>query len=147
MPKMSDYARIYAEWQKNPVVFWEEQAKNLHWEKHPKTTFDANLGAYGRWFVDGECNTCYNAVDRHVENGRGAQNAIIYDSPMAGEKKHITYSQLQEEVATLAAVLQDLHVHELGLFTRLFLVASPQKNSPRALRTPSQNSLWQLLAG
>ena len=69
----------------------------------------SQAGVYGRWFVGAECNTCYNAVDRHVAT-RGDQAAIIYDSPVTDTKRSITYAELQDEVATLAAVLQDMGV-------------------------------------
>src|SRR5690606_26691320 len=62
--------------------------------------------------VGGECNACYNAVDRHVERGRAGQAALIYDSPVTGTKRRYTYAELQDEVATLAAVLADLGVRK-----------------------------------
>lgn len=72
--------------------------------------FDKDSGVYGRWFAGAVCNTCYNAIDRHVERGRGNQAAIIYDSPVTNTKRAITYAELQREVATLAAVLADFGV-------------------------------------
>ena len=66
-------------------------------------------GKRPRWFVGAECNTCYNALDRHVA-ARGGQAAIIYDSPVTNTKRSITYAELQDEVATLAAVLQEMGV-------------------------------------
>ena len=73
--------------------------------------FDRRPGVYGRWFVGALCNTCYNAVDRHVAAGRAEQAAIIYDSPVTGTKRryHLCASS-GDEVAALAAVLQDLGV-------------------------------------
>src|SRR5690606_33587838 len=68
------------------------------------------MGIYGRWFVGAICNTCFNAVDRHVAAGRGSQAAIIYDSPVANTKRTLTYAELQREVAAFAAVLQDFGV-------------------------------------
>ena len=67
--------------------------------------FDPYAGEYGRWFTGAECNTCYNCLDRHVENGRGGQAAIIYDSPITDSKRVISYFELLNEVATFAAVL------------------------------------------
>ncbi len=72
--------------------------------------FDPNAGVYGRWFAGGVCNTCWNAVDRHVMAGRGEQAAIIYDSPLAGEKRTITYHRLQVETQVLAAMLRNFGV-------------------------------------
>ena len=72
--------------------------------------FDKDAGVYGRWFTGASCNTCYNAIDRHVERGRADQPAIIYDSPVTGTKRAITYAELLREVQTLAAILQDFGV-------------------------------------
>ena len=66
-----------------------------------------NKGVYGRWFADGTCNTCYNAIDRHVDGGRADRAAIIYDSPITGNKRSITYRELKAETVALAAVLKD----------------------------------------
>ena len=74
--------------------------------------FDPNAGVYGRWFPDGVCNTCWNAVDRHVMRGRGEQPAIIYDSPLAGTKRIITYDLLLTEMQVLAALLRDFGVEK-----------------------------------
>ena len=67
-------------------------------------------GVYGRWFPDARCNACFNALDRHVEAGRGDQVALYYDSPVTGTKRAITYRELLDETATLGAVLNDLGV-------------------------------------
>ena len=91
----SRYPEVYARWQRDPLGFWGEAADAIDWIEKPKTVFDPNAGVYGRWFPDGVCNTCYNAVDRHVEAGRGTQPAIIYDSPVTGTKQTITYAALQ----------------------------------------------------
>ncbi len=69
-------------------------------------------GVYGRWFVGGVCNTCWNAVDRHVMAGRGDQPAIIYDSPLAGQKRTLTYHRLQVETQVLAAILRNFGVEK-----------------------------------
>ena len=65
--KTSRYPEIYARWQRDPTGFWGEAADAIDWIEKPKTVFDPNAGVYGRWFPDGVCNTCYNAVDRHVD--------------------------------------------------------------------------------
>ena len=106
----SRYRQVYADWQRNPEAFWAEAAREIDWITPPTRIFDAKAGVYGHWFPDAECNTCWNAVDRHVAGGRGAQDAVIYDSPLAGAKRRVTYAQLLDEVSTLAAVLQDLGV-------------------------------------
>ena len=106
----SRYREVYAEWQRNPENFWAEAAREIDWITPPTRIFDAKAGVYGHWFPDADCNTCWNAVDRHVASGRGTQDAVIYDSPLAGAKRRITYAQLLDEVSTLAAVLRDLGV-------------------------------------
>ena len=107
----SRYPEIYARWQRDPLGFWGEAADAIDWIEKPKTVFDPNAGVYGRWFPDGVCNTCYNAVDRHVEAGRGTQAAIIYDSPVTGTKQTITYAALQTKTETLAGILK----HHFGV--------------------------------
>jgi propionyl-CoA synthetase len=108
--RTSRYPEVYAQWRRDPQAFWGEAAQAIDWIEPPKRTFDPDAGIYGRWFVGGVCNTCWNAVDRHVMRGRGEQPAIIYDSPLAGEKRVITYHRLQTETQVLAAMLRDCGV-------------------------------------
>src|ERR1700681_2994177 len=108
--RSSRYHEVYARWQRDPQGFWGEAAAAIDWIEKPKTVFDPNAGVYGRWFVGGVCNTCFNAVDRQVNAGRGEQTAIIYDSPLAGTKRTIIYHRLLTETQVLAAMLRDLGV-------------------------------------
>src|ERR1700748_3804029 len=108
--RSSRYPEVYARWQRDPQGFWAEAAEEIDWFEKPKAAFDANAGIYGRWFPGGVCNTCFNAVDRHVDAGRGDQTAIIYDSPLAGQKRSITYHRLLTEVQVLGGMLRDLGV-------------------------------------
>ena len=102
---MATYADVYDSWKADPEGFWMEAAKAIDWDKEPsKALFDDNAPLY-EWFSDGMVNTCYNAVDRHVEAGRGDQTAIIYDSPITDTKSTITYAELQDKVARLAGGL------------------------------------------
>jgi propionyl-CoA synthetase len=110
--RRSRYHDIYARWQRDPQGFWGEAAQDVDWIEPPKQVFDPNAGVYGRWFVGGVCNTCWNAVDRHVMQGRGEQLALIYDSPLAGAKRTITYHRLQVETQVLAAILRNLGVEK-----------------------------------
>ncbi|TYR34599.1 propionyl-CoA synthetase [Mesorhizobium microcysteis] len=103
----SRYHDVYAGWKSDPEAFWAEAARGIDWITAPRAVFDPEAGVYGRWFVDGVCNTCFNAVDRHVEGGRADQLALVYDSPITGAKKSFTYAQLKQEVVALAAVLRD----------------------------------------
>jgi propionyl-CoA synthetase len=79
----SRYFATYAQWKADPIGFWAGAADGIDWVSRGETVFDPSAGAYGRWFPGWTCNTCYNAVDRHAD-GRGAQTAIIYDSPVTG---------------------------------------------------------------
>ena len=107
---MSGYRETYDQWRADPQAFWAEAAREISWIKAPEKIFDAEAGVYGRWFPDARVNACYNALDRHVEAGRGDQPAIYYDSPVTGTKRTVTYRELLDETAALAAVLQDLGV-------------------------------------
>ncbi len=104
---MGRYAETYARWKDDPIGFWAEAAKAIDWDEPWHAAFNPEMGVYGRWFAGAWCNTCHNAVDRHVVNGRGDQTAILYDSPVTGVKRHITYVELLDEVATFAAVMAD----------------------------------------
>src|SRR5580698_9018646 len=106
----SRYAESYAQWKADPQAWWAEAAQAIDWYRRPERIFDRLQGVYGRWFPDATCNTCFNALDRHVAAGRGAQAALLYDSPLSGVKQRLSYAELQDEVATLAAVLRDFGV-------------------------------------
>ena len=91
----------------DPNGFWGELAQDIDWVKPWDKVLDDSNPPFYRWFAGAECNTCYNAVDRHVENGRGDQAAIIYDSPMTGgTQRTITYKELQDQVYRFAGVLR-----------------------------------------
>ncbi|MCB4455393.1 propionate-CoA ligase PrpE [Leisingera sp. McT4-56] len=100
------YQDIYAAWKQDPEGFWMEAAGAISWDEAPKQALsDKGEGLY-EWFADAKVNTCYNAVDRHVEQGRGEQTAIIYDSPVTHTKREISYVELRNRVATLAGALR-----------------------------------------
>ncbi|RFP91205.1 propionyl-CoA synthetase [Rhodobacteraceae bacterium 63075] len=100
------YKDVYEAWQADPEAFWMEAAEAIDWDEKPsKALFDKGENLY-EWFADGRCNTCWNAVDRHVEAGRGEQTAIIHDSPLTHSKREISYAELRNRVATLAGALR-----------------------------------------
>jgi propionyl-CoA synthetase len=102
---MSKYADIHRRSIENPTEFWAEAAEGIDWEQRwDRVLDDSNVPIY-RWFSGGKLNTCYNAVDRHVEAGRGDQAAIIYDSPVTDSKRTISYSELRDQVALFAGAL------------------------------------------
>ncbi|MGJ5725092.1 acetate--CoA ligase [Brevibacterium sp. H602] len=102
------YDDVVARIAEDPEGFWLEQAKNhIDWVTEPtKAVDDSNAPIY-RWFPDGELNVCYNALDRHVANGRGDKAAIIYDSPVTDTVRSITYAELLDEVSRFARALAD----------------------------------------
>jgi propionyl-CoA synthetase len=106
----SRYHDVYARWQRDPQGFWGEAAQAIEWIEPPKKVFDPAAGIYGRWFAGGVCNTCYNALDRHVLGGRNDQAALIYDSPVTGQKQTFSYGRLLSEVQLLGAMLRDFGV-------------------------------------
>jgi propionyl-CoA synthetase len=110
--RTSRYHAVYARSQRDPEGFWAEAAAEIDWYEPAKKIFDRDAGISGRWFVGGVCNTCFNALDRHVQRGRGQQAALIYDSPVTGTKRSFTYTELLHEVSTLAAILKEFGVHK-----------------------------------
>lgn len=100
------YQEVYAAWKNDPEAFWMEAASRVDWMTPPgKALFDGRAPFY-EWFSDGQLNACWNAVDRHVEAGRGDQLAIIHDSPITHSYRGITYRDLQSRVASLAGALR-----------------------------------------
>lgn len=104
---MGEYQKAYDESIKDPDRFWDRAAAEVVWHKKYEKVLDSARKPFYRWFVGGELNTCYNAVDVHVDQGRGEQVAIIYDSPVTGAVKRITYRELRDEVARFAGALAD----------------------------------------
>ncbi|MCB8924664.1 MAG: propionyl-CoA synthetase [Ardenticatenaceae bacterium] len=100
------YHSIYQKWQNDPLGFWAEAAEAIDWYKKWDTILDESEAPIYRWFSGAEVNSCYNALDRHVENGRSDQLALIYDSPVTDTVKKYTYAELLDEVARFAGVLQ-----------------------------------------
>lgn len=98
------YDKVYAESIENPEKFWAEAATKVHWYHKWDKVLDVVNGHY-RWFIGGCMNTCYNALDLHIDNGRGDQTALIYDSPVTDTKKIYTYRELRDKVAKTAGML------------------------------------------
>jgi propionyl-CoA synthetase len=84
---------------------WRQAAENIHWYRAPTTILDDSNPPFYRWYPDGVTNACYNALDLHVEQGRGEQTALIYDSPVTDTRRHYSYSQLLDEVSRFAGLL------------------------------------------
>ncbi|HOZ59347.1 MAG TPA: propionyl-CoA synthetase [Nakamurella multipartita] len=107
---MGVYERIWQASLDDPETFWLDAAGALDWSVRPARALDGSAAPFYRWFPDGELNVCANALDRHVEAGRGEQAALIYDSPVTGTVTTRTYRELRDEVARFAGVLRDLGV-------------------------------------
>jgi propionyl-CoA synthetase len=109
---MGRYAEEFHRSLADPESFWGDAAKGIEWYKAPTVVLDASKAPFYRWFPDGVLNTCFNALDRHVRDGRGEQAALIYDSPVTGTKRTYTYAELLAEVERFAGVLRGLGVEK-----------------------------------
>ena len=103
---MANYKDIYESWKLIPLKFWKNQTNDIFWVNKPTNILDDNNKPFYKWFSDGVLNTCFNAVDRHVIDGRGEQVAIIYDSPVTNKKQKISYSELLYKVSEFAGALK-----------------------------------------
>jgi len=106
------YIEEYSHSVESPESFWAEKAELIHWFKKPSQILSKDENGIDRWYADGEMNTCYLAVDQHVEAGRGDQAALLYDSPVTATKKTYSYAQLLDEVSRFAGVLADQGVEK-----------------------------------
>ncbi|MBU2603920.1 MAG: propionyl-CoA synthetase [Actinobacteria bacterium] len=106
----ANYAEVFSRSLEDPEGFWAEAAEAIHWDKKWDAVLDDSAAPIYRWFRGGRLNTCYNALDRHVDAGRGEQAALIYDSPVTGTTRTYTYAELTDEVARCAGALQTLGV-------------------------------------
>ena len=105
---MGSYAQAFRRSIADPEGFWGEAAKGIDWYRQPTVVLDTSNPPFYRWFAGGVLNTCFNAVDRHVRDGRGGQAALIYDSPVTGTSRTFTYRELLDQVARFAGVLRGL---------------------------------------
>ena len=99
------YDRVYRRSLDDPESFWATAAEAIHWDRRWNTVRDDTRPPFHRWFVGGELNTCYNALDRHIDCGRGKQLALIYDSPVTDTIRRFTFTELRDEVARMAGAL------------------------------------------
>ena len=101
------YEQEYRESIEQPEAFWRKKAELLHWFKAPQQILSTDDNGIQRWFADGQMNTAYMALDHHVAQGRGAQTALIYDSPVTNSKSTYSYQQLTDAVAAFAGALKN----------------------------------------
>jgi propionyl-CoA synthetase len=125
MSGYTTYQAAYEQSLSDPHGFWKEAAEAVSWVKKWEKVLDDTKKPFYRWFTGGQMNTCYNAVDLHVETGRGDQVAIIYDSPVTGSLQKITYRELQDQVSRFAGVLKKQGV-EKGDRVVIYMPMIPQ---------------------
>jgi propionyl-CoA synthetase len=101
----SVYEQVYQRSMRDPEGFWAAAAEDIHWERRWDKVFDDSRKPFYRWFAGGRLNTCFNALDLHIERGRGKQLALIYDSPVTGTARGYTYDAFRDEVARTAGAL------------------------------------------
>ncbi len=121
---MASYAEFHRRSIQDREGFWAEQAKLIHWHKPFSEVLDYSRPPFARWFVGGETNLCYNAIDRHIA-ARGDQKALVWISTEVGESRTFTYRQLLAEVNRAAAMLQSLGVKK-GERVILYLPMIPE---------------------
>eukprot|EP01080_Neovahlkampfia_damariscottae_P009190 gene9190-1276_t len=119
------FEEIYRKSLDYPEMYWREAAQDINWIKEPTKILDDSNAPFYRWFKDGVLNTCYNALDRHVENGNGEKHAIIYDSPTTQTIEWFTYGQVLNEVQRLAGVLKSYGVQK-GDIVMIYMPNIPQ---------------------
>ncbi|WP_319928116.1 propionyl-CoA synthetase [Vreelandella zhuhanensis] len=109
---MSRYQQEFTRSIEQPETFWAEQAKRIPWFTPPSTILSYDDQQHARWFADGEMNICHAALDHHVDQGRGDQAAIYWDSPVTQSKKVISYREMRDQVAHFAGALKNLGVEK-----------------------------------
>ena len=111
-------SEIYEQSLKNPENFWQEASNDIFWFKKPTKILNKSNPPFYKWFEDGVTNTCYNALDIHIDQGRGSKTALIYDSPITGNKSQFTYEDLRSKVSKFAGALKDLSLIHISEPTR-----------------------------
>ena len=106
------YKEIYDDSINKKEEFWKNISNDIFWYNKPTKILNSSNPPFYKWFEDGVTNTCYNALDFHIDKGRGDKLAIIYDSPITGTKKKITYNQLRDNVALFAGALKNQGVNK-----------------------------------
>ncbi len=122
---MTAFDQVYRESLEHPEQFWSRAANAVHWDKKWDKILDDADAPYYRWFTGGKLNSCYNALDIHVENGRGSQAALIYDSPVTDTVRTYSYLELRDQVAAFAGMLAGLGV-EKGERVIVYMPMIPQ---------------------
>ncbi|MBC8303805.1 MAG: AMP-binding protein, partial [Pelagibacterales bacterium] len=106
------FEEIYSNSIKNPEEFWKKVSDDMFWFKKPSKILNKSNHPFYKWYEDGITNTCYNALDIHIDNGQGDRTALIYDSPITGNKKKFTYKELKEKVSKFAGALENQRIRK-----------------------------------
>ncbi len=101
------FNKIYQESIQNPEKFWQNVSEDIFWFKKPKKILNKSKPPFYKWFEDGVTNTCYNAIDTHIDQGKGDKIALIYDSPITNKKAKFTYKELREKISKFAGALDN----------------------------------------
>ena len=109
---ISRYENLYKASLENTEKFWDEAAKDVKWFKPYKKILDRSNPPFYRWFPDGVINSCYNAIDRHVDEGNGSRTAILYDSPVTSKKKSFNYLEAKKIISTFAGALKNFGINK-----------------------------------
>lgn len=104
------YQETYEHSINDPQDFWAKAAAEIDWQRPWDKVLDDSKAPFYQWFSGGELNTCYNSLDRHVNNGRAEQTALIYDSPVTSSKQTFSFPELRDQVAILAGALSNMGV-------------------------------------
>src|SRR5437773_579494 len=121
----SVYDELYGRSMRDPAGFWALAAEDIHWDRRWDRVFDDSRPPFYRWFVGARLNTCYNALDAHIDRGRGKQRALIYDSPVTGTVTTYTFDDLRDRVARDGAIALSSHKPE-----RCVILQRPQERAP-----------------
>ena len=122
---MSDkFKEIYRKSIEDPENFWREASDDIFWFKKPSKILNKSNPPFYKWFEDGVTNTCYNALDIHIDKGQGKKTALIYDSPITGNKSKLTYEELRSKVSKFAGALKDQGINTVS-YTHLTLPTIP----------------------
>ena len=101
------FEQIYNQSITKPEEFWREISEDIFWFKKPTKILNKTNPPFYKWFEDGTTNTCYNALDFHIDNGLGEKTALIYDSPITGNKAKLNYNELRSKVSKFAGALKN----------------------------------------
>ena len=143
MPKK--FNEIYQESIKNPENFWRQASENIFWFKKPSKILNKSNPPFYKWYEDGVTNTCYNALDFHIDQGKGGKTALIYDSPITGNKSKLSYGELRSKVSKFAGALKNQGVDKgdrVIIYMPMIpeaclLYTSPSPRDKRQSRMPS----------